>query len=85
MEYLNHFLYREHALQYIRPVLEHLEEVRQTGDIFFPTQWLNACLATHNTPQAAAMVQSFLQAHPQYNPLLRNKILQAADHLPQEP
>ncbi len=81
MEYLNHFLYREHAIQYIRPVLEHLEEVRQTGDIFFPTQWLNVCLAAHNSRQAATMVQSFLKEHPQYNPLLRNKILQAADHL----
>ncbi len=82
MEYLNHFLYREHALQYILPALEHLEEIRQTGDIFFPTQWLNVCLAAHNSRQAATTVQSFLNAHPQYNPLLRNKILQAADHLP---
>lgn len=85
MEYLNHFLYREHALRYIRPVLEHLEEVRQTGDIFFPTQWLNACLGNHNSPQAAAAVQAFLKEHPQYDPLLRNKILQAADHLLQQP
>ncbi|HKM31505.1 MAG TPA: M1 family aminopeptidase [Bacteroidales bacterium] len=85
MEYLNHFLYREHAIQYIRPVLEHLEEVRQTGDIFFPTQWLNACLAAHNSRQTATTVRCFFKEHPQYNTLLRNKILQAADHLPQEP
>jgi aminopeptidase N len=85
MAYLNHFLYREHALKYIGPALDCLEEIQQTGDIFFPTNWITACLSGHNSPQAATTVQSFLEAHPQYNPLLRNKILQAADHLPQKP
>ncbi|HNW22989.1 MAG TPA: M1 family aminopeptidase [Bacteroidales bacterium] len=79
--YLNHFLRQEHALKYIRPALAELEEVQQTGDIFFPTSWISACLSGHNSRAAADSVASFLQGHPSYEPLLKNKILQAASHL----
>jgi len=79
--YLNHFLRQEHALKYIRPALEELEEVQRTGDIFFPTSWISACLRGHNSRSAADSVTAFLQKHPHYEPLLKNKILQAADHL----
>ncbi len=47
--YLNHFLRQEHALKYIHPALAGLEEVQQTGDIFFPTAWISACLSGHNS------------------------------------
>ncbi len=79
--YLNHFLRQEHAQKYIRPALDGLEEVQQTGDIFFPTSWISACLGGHNSRAAADIVAAFLQEHPDYEPLLKNKILQAADHL----
>lgn len=79
--YLNHFLRQEHALKYIRPALEELEEIQRTGDIFFPTSWISACLRGHNSRSAADSVTAFLQKHPHYEPLLKNKILQAADHL----
>ncbi|MFA5302364.1 MAG: M1 family aminopeptidase [Bacteroidales bacterium] len=79
LSYLNHFLRQEHALQYIRPALAELEEVQQTGDIFFPTSWISACLSGHNSRSAADSVAAFLQEHPDYEPLLKNKILQAAD------
>jgi aminopeptidase N len=79
--YLNHFLRQEHALKYIRPALAELEEVQRTGDIFFPTSWISACLRGHNSRVAADSVAAFLQEHPGYEPLLKNKILQAADHL----
>ena len=79
--YLNHFLMQEHALKYIRPALAGLEEVQQTGDIFFPTAWISACLGGHNSRAAADIVSAFLREHPDYEPLLKNKILQAADNL----
>ena len=79
--YLNHFLMQEHALKYIRPALAELEEVQQTGDIFFPTAWISACLGGHNSRAAADIVSAFLREHPDYEPLLKNKILQAADNL----
>ena len=79
--YLNHFLRQEHALKYIHPALAELEEVQQTGDIFFPTAWISACLGGHNSRAAADIVSAFLREHPDYEPLLKNKILQAADNL----
>jgi aminopeptidase N len=71
----------EHAIRYIQPSLELLEEIQVTGDIFFPSAWLDASLASHSSSEAAAIVQQFLQKRPEYNPQLRMKILQAADPL----
>ena len=56
-----------------------LEEIQQTGDIFFPASWLQATLGSYQTPTAARTVREFLATHPNYNPKLRAKLLQAAD------
>jgi aminopeptidase N len=69
------------STHYIEPSLELLEEIQVTGDIFFPSAWLNATLASHSSEAAASTVRSFLAARPDYNPQLRMKILQAADPL----
>ena len=81
LAYLNHPLRQESATDYIRPALEVLEEIQRTGDIFFPKNWCNALLRGHDSPQAAAAVTDFLEARPDFPPLLRNKLLQSADHL----
>ena len=78
---LHHPLRAAAAEKYILPSLELLEEIQQTGDIFFPVNWLNATLGGHNTHTAAATVRAFLSAHPDYPPRLRGKVLQAADQL----
>ena len=78
--YLNHPLRQAQALGYIRPALEALEDVQRTGDIFFPKRWVAATLQGHSSPQADAIVDSFLEARPDYPPLLKDKILQAAAH-----
>ncbi|WP_414980610.1 M1 family metallopeptidase [Congregibacter sp.] len=71
----------EHAFAYLLPSLELLEEIQVTGDIFFPSAWLNGVLSTHRSLAAADVVRQFLQERPNYNPQLRMKILQAADPL----
>lgn len=76
--YLNHPLRQADAVRYIRPALEALPDIQRTGDIFFPGQWCSNLLAAHRTPAAAHEVQSFLDAHPDLQPMLRNKILVAA-------
>ena len=81
ISYLNHPLRQKEALKYIRPALEALEDIQRTGDIFFPKNWVAATLRGHRSPAAANSVRDFLEAHPSYPPLLRNKILQSADHL----
>jgi aminopeptidase N len=81
MAYLNHPLHADHALRYVRPALELVEEIQHTGDIFFPLRWLHATLDGHATPEAAAIVRDFLMEKPDYPVRLRAKILQAADGL----
>jgi aminopeptidase N len=59
-----------------------LWEIQKTGDIFFPTRWMNATLSGHSSREVAATVRAFLAALPEQYPLrLRNTILVAADEL----
>jgi aminopeptidase N len=78
---LNHPLRRAHARRFVGPALALLEEVQETGDIFFPGRWLGAVLDGHNEPEVAATVVGFLAARADYPPRLEAKILQAADGL----
>ncbi len=78
---LNHPLRQHEALDYLVPALDELQEIQRTGDIFFPKNWLVSTLSGHDSPEAAALVRGWLEAHPDYPPLLKNKILQAADPL----
>lgn len=74
-------LRQKQALKYIRPSLEILQEIQRTGDIFFPKNWVSSCLDGHRSIQAADSVRIFLEEHPDYPSLLKNKILQSADPL----
>ena len=67
--------------KYIRPALELLPEIQQTGDIFFPYNWVNQLLAGHRSAEAADAVHEFLRANPRFPTPLKLKVLQAADHL----
>ncbi|TGE04886.1 M1 family metallopeptidase [Hymenobacter fodinae] len=79
LAYLHHPLRAATAEKYLPQSLALLEEIQQTGDIFFPYSWLQATLGFYQTPSAAHTVREFLAAHPGYNPKLRAKLLQAAD------
>ena len=79
--YLHHPLRQVTSEKYLPASLALLEEIQLTGDIFFPYSWLQATLGYYQSPAAAAITQAFLQAHPDYNPRLRAKLLQAADDL----
>ena len=78
LSYLNHSARKDYAVKYIRPALEELVEVQRTGDIFFPRNWVGALLRNHSSEAAYREVETFLSTHPDYPPLLKNKILQAA-------
>ena len=47
--------------------------MQRTGDIFFPKNWISATLRGHNSPEAAQVVRQFLEQHPDYPVLLKNK------------
>ena len=78
LAYLNHPLRQPYSVKYIRPGLEVLQEVQRTGDIFFPKNWVSALLGNYKSKEAYQELQAFFEAHPDYPPLLKNKILQAA-------
>ena len=67
--------------KYIVPALDEMEEIQRTGDIFFPKGWISSVLGGRHSKEAADTVQSWLEENKDYPPLLRSKILQAADPL----
>ncbi len=81
MSYIHHPLRDYWSIGYVTPGLEELEEVQRTGDIFFPGQWSMALLAGHRDTDVRRKVVEFLNAHPDYPVLLRNKILNACFNL----
>jgi aminopeptidase N len=81
LAYVNHPLRDPHARRFVRPALELLHEVQRTGDIFFPSRWIDAVLGGHRSPETAAAVRDFLGRELQYPQRLRWTILAAADEL----
>ena len=79
LAYLNHPL-REQSerVSYVLPALELLPEIQRTGDIFFPAGWSSSLLASHRSPEVFNIVEDYLQRNSDMNPLLRNKVLEAA-------
>ena len=58
-----------------------MPEIQRTGDIFFPTRWIDAVLGGQRSPEAAAIVQDVLGRELQYPQRLRWTVLVAADEL----
>ncbi|MBX7118415.1 MAG: hypothetical protein K1X31_05375 [Gemmatimonadaceae bacterium] len=78
---LQHPLRAEAAIGRLEPSLALAEEIQRTGDIFFPLNWLNAALGGYASPAADSIVRRFVQAHPDMDPRVRGKLLQASDEL----
>lgn len=81
LSYLHHPLRAPASAAFVRPSLEMLEEIRRTGDIFFPKRWMDTTLAGHQSPEVARTVRAFLASRPDYPVRLRQIVLQAADEL----
>ena len=82
MRWLHHPLRAPEAVGLIRPGLDVLDDIRRTGDIFLPKRWSDAMLAGHRSPQAARVVQQFLDERTaDYPDALRRLVLTAAHHL----
>lgn len=79
LAYLHHPLRARESEAYVPKSLELLEEVRATGDIFFPRDWMQATLRYHHSDAALSAVREFLDTHPDYNERLRLIMLQAVD------
>lgn len=79
--YLHHPLRQQYSVAYLEKSLDLLGEIQSTGDIFFPQSWLQATFGYYQSTAASAIVSGFLKNHPDYNPRLKAKILQATDNL----
>ncbi|UXP31356.1 M1 family aminopeptidase [Reichenbachiella agarivorans] len=80
LAYLHHPYRQEASIAYLKPSLEMLAELQQTGDIFFSKGWMNQTLAGYNSTQAADIVRAYLSEN-QLSSHLRNKLLQSSDIL----
>ena len=58
-----------------------LPDIQATGDIFFPANWSASLLGSYRSAEAAECVNRFLQENKDMNPLLLNKVRQAASRL----
>lgn len=81
LRYLHHPVRQSTSFKYLPKSLALVEEIQRKGDIFFPQNWLSATFGAYQTKEAWQVVQQFLRRHPDYNPRLKAKILQATDNL----
>ena len=79
LTFLHHPLHGAYGEKYVPEALEMLPEIKRTGGIFLPISWLTRNLQYHITSRAREAVNQFLRTHPDLNPGLRQKLLQAAD------
>ncbi len=78
---LHHPLRQKSGIKHFKSCLEILEEIQLTGDIFFPKGWLSSSVGQYSSKEAADIVQTFLKENPNYNPILKMKLLQTVDDL----
>jgi aminopeptidase N len=81
LEFLHHPLRAARSERYVRPSLDLLVDIQQTGDIFFPKRWMDATLGGHRSGRVATVVREFLDQSRDLSPRLRRIVLQAADEL----
>ena len=82
LRYLHHPLRAQASVKYIAPSLNLLQEIQQTGDIFFPKRWMDSTLSGHRSLEAARLVHSFVdRSPPSYPDRLRRIVLSSADDL----
>jgi aminopeptidase N len=81
LSYLHHPLRADHGRRFVQPSLDLLREIQRTGDIFFPSRWMDATLWGHRTADVAATVRAFLARERDYPERLRWTILTSADDL----
>ncbi|MAD97934.1 MAG: peptidase M1 [Flavobacteriaceae bacterium] len=78
---LHHPLRQKSGVRHLKKVLEELEEVQLTGDIFFPKGWLASSIGNYSSKEAYDILQQFLAENPDLKPSLRLKLLQTTDDL----
>lgn len=71
----------ELTLPFLRKALDQIEWVKANRKIFFMPAWIDAFVNGHSSPEALAVVESFLQERADLSEDVRRKILQSLDEL----
>ncbi len=79
--FIHHPLRQESAIKHVPLALDLLQEIQKTGDIFFPKRWLSSTVGQYQSKQAMDYVNEYLFTHPNLEPALKGKLLQATDDL----
>jgi aminopeptidase N len=79
--FIHHPIHNQSASKTLLLSLELLEEIQRTGDIFFPKGWLASTIGNYNSKEAYTILNSFLENNPNFNPILKKKLLQTTDNL----
>ncbi len=75
---LNHKLRYDSSIKYIKPGLEILSEIQQTGDIFFPKNWTSALLSSYKTDEAKHIILEFIK-NDDCSDMLKSKVRMVSD------
>jgi aminopeptidase N len=78
---MHHPLRQKSATKHLKSILEKLEEVQLTGDIFFPKGWLASSIGNYSSKEANTVLNQFLDDNPDYSPILLKKLFQTTDNL----
>jgi aminopeptidase N len=78
---MHHPLRHKTATKHLKRILEELEEVQLTGDIFFPKGWLASSIGNYSSKEPYDILQEFLSENANLKPSLRLKLLQTTDDL----
>jgi len=80
-EYIHHPLHQSGSVKQVPLSLSLLDEIQKTGDIFFPKRWITSTIGQYTSKEAAKLVTDFLKDNPDFNPILKKKLLQGTDDL----
>ncbi len=78
LELLNADVREPSSNVYITSSLASLEYLQQTSDIFFCSDWVKSLFTGHKSQEARLIVETFLKEHQKFQPLLRNKVVEAS-------
>jgi aminopeptidase N len=78
---IHHPLRQKSSAKHLKSILDKLEEVQLTGDIFFPKGWLASSIGNYSSKEANDILNQFLEDNPDYSPILLKKLHQTTDNL----
>lgn len=78
---IHHPLRQQSSTKHLKSILDKLEEVQLTGDIFFPKGWLASSIGNYSSKEAYEVLQDFLKENPNYKKSLLQKLNQTTDNL----